>query len=82
MEVVSEGNTAGEMAQKRSEYFESGSRLVWFVYPKSRTIVVFEAPGADAGRTLGEGDVLDGGTVLPGFSIPVTEVFEPLTFGL
>jgi Uma2 family endonuclease len=81
VEVISEGNTTREMDQKRSEYFESGSRLVWMIYPKTRTVAVFEPSQSEPVRTLGEGDTLDGGTVLPGFSIPVTEIFEPLTRG-
>jgi Uma2 family endonuclease len=82
VEVVSEGNTALEMEQKRREYFESGSRLVWMIYPKTRTVAVFEQSQSEPTRTLAEGDVLDGGTVLPGFTIPVSEIFEPITRGL
>jgi len=82
VEVISEGNTVREMELKRSEYFESGSRLVWMIYPKTRTVAVFEPSRSEPTRTLGDGDVLDGGTLLPGFSIPVCEIFEPLTRGL
>jgi Uma2 family endonuclease len=82
VEVVSEGNTELEMEQKRREYFDSGARIVWMIYPKTRTVAVFERAQSEPTRTLGEGDVLDGGAALPGFTIPVSEIFEPLTRGL
>ena len=81
VEIISETNTAAEMRQKAKEYFESGSRLVWMVYPKTRTVAVFEQLQEQPTRTLTEADVLDGGSVLPGFSIAVTEIFQPLSSG-
>jgi Uma2 family endonuclease len=81
VEIISEGNTPREMQQKAKEYFESGSRLVWMIYPKTRTVEVFEQLQETPTRTLGESDVLDGGTVLPGFNIPVSEIFQPLSGG-
>jgi Uma2 family endonuclease len=81
IEIVSESNTAAEMRQKVQEYFDSGSRLVWLVYPAAKTVAVYESASAEPTRTLTEADVLDGGRVLPGFSIPVSEIFAPLTRG-
>lgn len=81
VEIVSEGNTAGEMRQKLKEYFDSGSRLVWMIYPKTKTVAVFEQSRDEPTRTLSEADTLEGGAVLPGFSIPVAEIFEPLSSG-
>jgi Uma2 family endonuclease len=81
VEIVSETNTAAEMRQKAREYFESGSRLVWMIYPKTRTVEVFERLQEQPARVLSEVDVLDGGRVLPGFSIPVPRFFEPLSSG-
>ena len=81
VEVISESNTAREMRQKAKEYFGSGSRLVWMIYPKTRTVEVFEQLQEHPTRTLTESDILDGGAVLPGFSISVSEIFEPLSSG-
>jgi Uma2 family endonuclease len=78
VEVYSEGNTQSEMRQKRKEYFESGTRLVWIVYPATRTVEVFDQPTDQPARTLGELDTLDGGTVLPGFALRVAELFADL----
>ena len=81
VEVISEDNTAAEMRQKLKEYFGSGSRLVWMIYPRTRTVDVFEQLQEQPTRTLTVADVLDGGSVLPGFSIAVAEIFEPLSSG-
>jgi Uma2 family endonuclease len=81
IEVISESNTPGEMRQKIKEYFDSGSRLVWLIYPSTRTVAVFATLHDEPTCVLSDGDVLDGGTVLPGFSISVAHVFEPLSGG-
>lgn len=73
VEVLSEGNTAAEMARKRHDYFAAGVRLVWEVDPRSRTIRVYTAP--DQSVTLTERDTLDGGDVLPGLHLSVQQVF-------
>jgi Uma2 family endonuclease len=74
VEVISEGNTATEMKNKLQEYFTAGVRLVWYVYPETRTVQVYTSL-ADV-RLLGEDDTLDGGSVLPGFRLSVREWFE------
>lgn len=76
VEVVSSSNTPAEMARKRREYFEAGVRLVWIVDPMRRTIVVFSSPQESVER--GVDDSLDGGDVLPGFSLAVAELFAEL----
>jgi Uma2 family endonuclease len=76
VEVLSEGNTAGEMQRKRKEYFLAGTTLVWIVDPRRRVVTVYTAP--EVGRTFTEGDTLDGGTVLPGLALPVQRIFERL----
>ena len=74
VEVISQSNTPKEMAEKLREYFDKGVRLVWFVRPKSRVVDVYTAP--DRFTRLTASMRLDGGDVLPGFSVPVSELFE------
>ena len=64
VEVLSESNTADEMARKRREYFAAGVRLVWQVAPLARTVEVYTAP--EQVMLLREEDTLEGGEVLPG----------------
>ena len=74
VEVISRANTPKEMAEKLREYFEKGVRLVWYVRPKSRVVDVYTAP--DHFTRLTASMRLDGGDVLPGFSVQVGELFE------
>ncbi|HTI50458.1 MAG TPA: Uma2 family endonuclease [Planctomycetaceae bacterium] len=76
IEVLSDSNTAREMARKRADYFRSGVALVWEIDPVARSVAVYTAP--DACCVLGETDTLDGGSVLPGFSLPLRDLFGAL----
>lgn len=75
VEVVSKGNTKEEIDRKLTEYFETGVRLAWVVYPKTRTVKVYTA--VDEVRTHRESESLDGGEVLPGFKLPLAKLFAP-----
>jgi Uma2 family endonuclease len=56
------------------QYFAAGCHTVWIVYPERREINVLEASGAD--RLLTASDTIDAPDLLPGFSVPVAELFE------
>jgi Uma2 family endonuclease len=73
VEVLSESNTRSEMKRKLGEYFSSGTQLVWLVDPIERIVDVYTAP--DRFTRLEEGDVLDGGDLLPGFQLPLERLF-------
>lgn len=74
VEVVSPSDRADEVRRRVRDYLEAGTRLVWLVWPRQRSVTVYAADGAV--RELGEGDELDGGAVLPGFRVRVAELFE------
>jgi len=76
VEVLSESNTKKEMAKKRDEYFSVGVRLVWEVDPEARTVAVYTGP--EAYTVLDAERILDGGTVLPGFTLSLRELFAEL----
>ena len=76
VEVLSESNTEGEMARKRHEYFDAGVRLVWVVDPVSRTVAVYHTP--DQAAVLQETQTLEGGDVLPGYVLPLKDLFDEL----
>ena len=79
VEVLSKANTKAEMKRKLREYFEAVVRLVWLIDPRTRTALVHTSPKAST--KLGEGQSLDGGDVLPGFAVPLAELFECLDRG-
>lgn len=73
IEVVSPSDTADEIETKRGEYLAAGIRSVWVVYPRHGRIYVHER--SDAVRVVQRADTLDGGEVLPGFRLPLAELF-------
>ena len=74
VEILSEGNTAAEMARKVGDYFEAGVTLVWILDPKTKTVQVYTA--ADQSSPVREDGTLDGGELLPGFALPVHQWFQ------
>ena len=77
VEILSAGNTQEEIARKRREYFESGTRAVWIIDPDARTVAVYTDPtDADLHTVHGEADTLTGDPVLPGFALPLAELFR------
>jgi Uma2 family endonuclease len=79
VEVLSEGNTRPEIDQKRQELFAAGTKLVWVIDPKTRTAEVYDDPAKPNQVTLvREADALGGGAVLPGFRLPLADLFADL----
>jgi Uma2 family endonuclease len=76
VEVFSPGNTRGEMDLKRKHFFRAGTELFWIVYPRDQQIEVYTDP--QTYRILDRDDTLDGGQVLPGFSVKVAELFDAI----
>lgn len=73
VEVLSPSDRASDVAAKLEMYQEAGVPLIWLVDPEKMTVTVI-ASGKTT-RVLQSGDTLDGGNVLPGFSVPVAEIF-------
>jgi Uma2 family endonuclease len=74
VEVVGDRQTASELARKGLEYLAAGAQIVWVLDPDPETVMVLTPPNHL--QILGAGDTLDGGDLLPGFSCPVSELFE------
>jgi Uma2 family endonuclease len=75
VEVISKGNTKKEIDRKLREYFASGTRLAWVVYPKTETVEVYIS--ASKKKTFRQSQTLDGGDVLPGLRLPLRRLFAP-----
>lgn len=73
VEVVSQSNSAAEIARKTNEWFEAGAKLLWVVYPELRQVNVYES--ARECRILHLGESLDGGSVLPEFRLKLETLF-------
>lgn len=74
VEVLSAGNTRAEMKRKLDDYFTAGVKLVWFIDPAQQVASIYESRDKRHGVVLGES--LTGGEVLPGFELPLQELFE------
>ena len=73
VEVVSPGDSRAAVRDKVTDWLAAGTRLVWVVYPESRSVVAHR-PDHPA-RELHDTDVLTGAPVLPDFSFDVSDLF-------
>ena len=74
IEVVSPNDEPAEVAAKAEFYLAHGVPLVWVADPAPRTVAVHR-PGQEP-RVLGVGDTLEGQEVVPGFRLPVADIFR------
>lgn len=74
VEVVSPSNTVTQMQDKVCDFLDAGTRMVWVIDPRRRTVMVY-CSRPEIGL-LTEDEELDGGDVLPGFRLPVAELFD------
>jgi Uma2 family endonuclease len=72
VEVISPTDSYGDVDEKVAEYLESGCRMVIVVNPRHRRAMVYR-PGAAV--LLTDEDALDGGDVVPGWTLPLRDVF-------
>lgn len=74
VEVLSPEDRVADLTRKLREYFEIGVRLVWVVDPGTRSVFAYRAL-TDV-REFRDSDRLPGDDVLPGFEVPVAQLFE------
>jgi Uma2 family endonuclease len=75
IEVLSPSNRRAEFEEKTRLYLSAGVDLLWWFDPIRETVAVHR-PHSER-QVLTDQDVLVGGNVLPGFQIPVAEIFQP-----
>ena len=63
-----------EVLGKVQEYLTAGTRMVWVVYPKTRTVTVYRS--LKDVKVLRADEIISGEDVLPGFERRVGEIFE------
>jgi Uma2 family endonuclease len=76
VEVISPTNTAADVQDKLNDYFRAGVQLVWVIFPNQRQVMVYESLGS--ARGIQDPSSLGGGTLLPGFTLSLTELFADL----
>jgi Uma2 family endonuclease len=75
-EVRSPGDAVREVRDKERAWLAAGTRLVWSIDPRARTVRVLRADGSIT--TVGLGGALAGDDVLPGLQIAVDDLFVRL----
>ncbi len=73
-EVVSPNDTHTGVTEKALAWLEAGSRMVLVVDPLQRTVTVYRS--LDDIRVLTEDATVDGGDVVPGWRLPVADLFR------
>jgi Uma2 family endonuclease len=74
VEIVSPSDRYEDIEEKVGDYMAAGTREVWIISPRRRTVTVRRPDAAPV--VLTESDVLDAGSVVPGFRIRVAEIFS------
>ena len=74
VEVKSPTDSKRALRQKAEDYLRFGTKMVWLVFPDEQQLEVY-VPGQDV-QEYGIDDILSGGDVLPGFSLPVRDIFS------
>lgn len=74
VEVLSRGNTRIEIEKKLATFFDSGVRQVWIADPRRRIVSIYRT--TEDCRELTDDETLEGGDVLPGFTLSIREWFD------
>jgi len=75
VEVLSPGDRPGDVLAKVADWLDAGTEVVWVIDPERREARVYPADGNAS--ILPECDALDGGSTLPGFTLPLAKLFDP-----
>jgi Uma2 family endonuclease len=74
VEVLSLSNTRSELEERLTEFFASGARIVWLVHPEEQFVEVCHS--RTDRRIVGPAGFLEGEDLLPGFRLPVSDLFK------
>jgi Uma2 family endonuclease len=72
--VNSPKNPMEEIIDRIDEYFFHGVELVWVIIPRHRTVYVYKS--SEDLCVLTDKRDLEGANVLPGFRLPLTQLFD------
>jgi Uma2 family endonuclease len=73
VEVRSKSDTAAEVQDKVNDYLAAGVQVVWVADPNTRTVTAYRR--GQEPQVFTEADILTVEDVIPGFQMPVRDVF-------
>lgn len=76
VEIVSPNDALFEIEAKVLQYQQSGVKLIWVVRPFSQLVDVYRLQTGLNPTTLNITNELDGETVIPGFKLPIANLFD------
>jgi Uma2 family endonuclease len=74
VEIRSKNDSVKYVERKAQHYLKAGVEMVWIADPESMTVIAHMATGEPI--VFGEGDMLQLPSLIPGFSMPVADVFR------
>jgi len=74
VQVVGPYDRATDLEERVSHFLRAGTQQMWILWPRSGEVEIWTGDGVE--RRLGPNDPLDGEAVLPGFRVPVTDLFK------
>jgi len=77
IEVVSPSNLADKVMEKIEDYFSAGVQRVWVIYPEIAKLYDYDSPTSV--KILTPDKLLEGGDILPGLQLPLTEILVDAT---
>ncbi|HEY8744075.1 MAG TPA: Uma2 family endonuclease [Chloroflexota bacterium] len=78
VEIISPPDRADRVMDKVRDWLRAGVRLLWYINPQTGIVTVYQGGQI---RHLGPGETLDGGDVLPGFAIRLSDLLQELEDG-
>ena len=75
-EIADEDTSPTEMTRKLEDYFSAGVKLVWVIDLEKHTALAYTSPKKST--TISASGALDAGRAVPGFKLPVKQLFEHL----
>ncbi len=76
VEGVSPNDEAEEIDPRVADYLSAGVKIIWIVYPATRSVWVVRGDGSAVRLT--EAQEISGEDVLPGFTLPIRNLFVDL----
>lgn len=74
VEVVSPNDSASAVQAKVEDWMRAGTRLVWVVYPETRSVAVYRS--LQDAQVLSSAETLGAAPIFDDFSVPVGDLFK------
>ncbi len=74
VEIISPTDRYSDVQDKIELYLHDGVKVIWVLDPQRSRITIY-AQNSKQQITLSAEDSLDGGDIIPGFNIPVADIF-------